>query len=129
MIQYPPPDRPPTPEQFYEWLSALARFNAQLDVSELTRERSGNSEIRARVNTGLHRYDIYAIFQSERNDTNSGGHMGCIANRHDGTGGNDLYDGPLNILTWTAILADIVAFEAGAHQPEQPPTQRLIQAA
>lgn len=53
----------------------------------------------------------YALSAQGASDNNPKGYLGCIAGTRDGSGGNDLADGPFSFDTWHKICVDIVAYE------------------
>ena len=100
----------PTREEFRHWLKGLETFNAEIGTEE-----GPDGATWATIHLPGASYHITAKWP----ETDGGrGYLGAIADCPNGKG-NDLHDGPLTTETWTQILTEIVAYEAGLKAKEK----------
>jgi hypothetical protein len=138
---------------FASWVDRdLSRFGNTRDNVEVV--ATGETELRIRIYTDVHRYTISASDPKLRKvplvpfgadspaavdwskvphqELMNEGYLGCTAScrkpraGEDWTRGSDLADGPLTEAIWRRILADIVSYEmVRVHRQRQPTADEL----
>ena len=111
----------PNKEEFMQWVNNLTRFSHNLTRIEEHDNYLGRESIELRIDTSRHWYTIYAHWPDEKRHSQ----LGAVAHTFNGYG-NDLFDGPLSIYTWNAIMNDIIAYEM-IDDPVDQDFQRIFQ--
>lgn len=106
---------PATQEQFQQWLSELAQFGNELEISPLPDETTEPSAagLRVKLNTEQFSCAIVAIWEPDRHDEIYT-YLGATGRRR-GDGNRNLAQGPITRQTWRRILKDIAALNTDAH--------------